>query len=147
MNNIRSPTASYPHAYASYAQHHSDTYSYPVQDPRDAHHAIASLGHQSQVTQVGPPPCDRMISSRPDGREPSPYPRNQHTVSAPTYDPSPTSVVAPEEPTIKKKRRRADANQLRVLNETYSRTAFPSTEERAALAKKLDMSARSVQIW
>ncbi|KAF8844660.1 homeobox-domain-containing protein [Paxillus ammoniavirescens] len=52
-----------------------------------------------------------------------------------------------EEPVIKKKRKRADAAQLKVLNETYARTAFPSTEERADLAKKLDMSARSVQIW
>lgn len=34
-----------------------------------------------------------------------------------------------------------------MLNETYNRTAFPSTEERIELAKKLGMSARSVQIW
>lgn len=40
-----------------------------------------------------------------------------------------------------------DAEQLKVLNETYNRTAFPSTEERNELAKKLGMSARSVQIW
>jgi homeobox protein YOX1/YHP1 len=52
-----------------------------------------------------------------------------------------------DQPAIKKKRKRADAAQLKVLNETYARTAFPSTEERAELAKKLDMSARSVQIW
>ncbi|THH31775.1 hypothetical protein EUX98_g2389 [Antrodiella citrinella] len=56
------------------------------------------------------------------------------------YDPEP-------EPMIKKKRKRADAEQLKVLNETYARTAFPSTEERIELAKKLGMSARSVQIW
>ena len=40
-----------------------------------------------------------------------------------------------------------DAEQLKVLNETYNRTAFPSTEERIELARKLGMSARSVQIW
>lgn len=40
-----------------------------------------------------------------------------------------------------------DAEQLKVLNDTYNRTAFPSTEERIELAKKLGMSARSVQIW
>ena len=45
-----------------------------------------------------------------------------------------------------KKRKRADAHQLEVLNTTYNRTAFPPTEERAALAKQLDMSVRSVQI-
>ena len=47
-------------------------------------------------------------------------------------------------PTIKKTRKRADARQLEVLNSVYDRTAFPSTEERAAIAKELDMSARVV---
>ena len=51
------------------------------------------------------------------------------------------------EPTIKKKRKRADARQLEALNGVYARTAFPSTEERQQLARDLDMSARSVQIW
>ncbi|KAF8577310.1 homeobox-domain-containing protein [Ramaria rubella] len=66
-----------------------------------------------------------------------------------TWNPelSPTSERAPDEPLIKKKRKRADANQLRVLNATYQRTAFPSTQERESLAKELDMSPRSVQIW
>ena len=50
-------------------------------------------------------------------------------------------------PTIKKKHKRADARQISALNEMYVRTAFPSTEERQQLAKDLDMSARSVQIW
>jgi homeobox protein YOX1/YHP1 len=52
-----------------------------------------------------------------------------------------------EEPVMRRKRKRADANQLKVLNEVYNRTAFPSTDVRAELARKLDMSARSVQIW
>ena len=58
-------------------------------------------------------------------------------------------VVLPEPagPVIKKKRKRADARQIEKLDATYARTAFPSTDERAALAKELDMSARSVQIW
>ena len=51
------------------------------------------------------------------------------------------------EPTIKKKRKRADARQLEALNEMYARTAFPSADERQQLARDLDMSARSVQIW
>ena len=51
------------------------------------------------------------------------------------------------ESTIKKKRKRADARQLGALNGVYARTAFPSTEERQQLARDLDMSARSVQIW
>jgi homeobox protein YOX1/YHP1 len=64
------------------------------------------------------------------------------------FTPPPISPTGPTEvSTIKKKRKRADANQLKVLNEVYARTAFPSTEERNALAKQLDMSPRSVQIW
>jgi hypothetical protein len=64
--------------------------------------------------------------------------------------PSPVPFDIPAEtpePTIKKKRKRADARQLEALNRMYARTAFPSTEERLQLAKDLDMSARSVQIW
>ena len=49
--------------------------------------------------------------------------------------------------TIKKKRKRTDARQLKALNEVYVRTAFPSTEERQQLARDLDMSAQRVQIW
>jgi homeobox protein YOX1/YHP1 len=75
---------------------------------------------------------------------PLPYARNAPEMPSPV-DYGPPSD--PSEPTIKKKRKRADARQLEVLNATYNRTAFPSTEERAALAKQLDMSARSVQIW
>jgi len=69
---------------------------------------------------------------------------------APYTRPPPAEYEPPvetTEPQIKKKRKRADARQLEVLNGTYTRTAFPSTEERTQLAKDLDMSARSVQIW
>ena len=73
-----------------------------------------------------------------------PYARNAPELQSPVDFGPPSDLT---EPTIKKKRKRADARQLEVLNATYNRTAFPSTEERAALAKQLDMSARSVQIW
>ena len=62
-------------------------------------------------------------------------------------NPSPQEPSPVEYPTVKKKRKRADAAQLKVLNEVYARTAFPTTEERQELAQRLDMSARSVQIW
>ena len=64
--------------------------------------------------------------------------------------PSPVPHDVPFEtadPTIKKKRKRADARQLEALNGVYARTAFPSTEERQQLARDLDMSAGSVQNW
>ena len=71
-----------------------------------------------------------------------PYARNAGELVSTVDYPS-----VPSEPTIKKHRLRADARQLEVLNATYNRTAFPSTEERGALAIQLDISARSVQIW
>ncbi len=76
------------------------------------------------------------------------------TTQLPNADDAPTMSPVddephpdPSEPTTKKGRKRADASNLEVLNATYARTASPSTEEQAALAKQLDMSARSVQIW
>ncbi|KAF8482589.1 hypothetical protein DFH94DRAFT_728289 [Russula ochroleuca] len=72
-----------------------------------------------------------------------PYARAPAAPSPVPYDVPPES----QEPTIKKKRKRADARQLEALNRMYARTAFPSTEERQQLARDLDMSARSVQIW
>ena len=66
------------------------------------------------------------------------------TAPSPVLHDVPSETV---EPTIKKKRKRADARQLEALNGAYARTAFPSTEERQQLARELDMPARSVQIW
>ncbi|KAF5348004.1 hypothetical protein D9758_010018 [Tetrapyrgos nigripes] len=71
----------------------------------------------------------------------------QSQLASPYSFPPNSPTTSEQEPTIKKKRKRADAVQLKILNETYARTAFPSTDERQALAKQLDMSTRSVQIW
>jgi homeobox protein YOX1/YHP1 len=88
------------------------------------------------------------IDTRNEPRASSPFGRSGNPAQiGQSYTPPPISPTSTEEPAIKKKRKRADAAQLKVLNETYARTAFPSTEERAALAKQLDMTPRSVQIW
>jgi len=124
-SHIRSSIASYP---ASYTTAYPSTIAYGyVSDPR-----LSALSPQLMAN---------------DPRAVSPYGRsNGHAhVSPPT--PPPISPVGSDEPAVKKKRKREEAAQLRVLNETYARTAFPSTEERLALAKALDMSPRSVQIW
>jgi len=137
-NNIRSPTASYPTTYVTYpSSNQTSSYSYHL--PTSDHHSMGVPDHR---------PLFDDLDSR-DPRSSSPYSRGSGSsqVSPPSYTPPPASPTSPEEPTIKKKRKRADAAQLKVLNETYNRTAFPSTEERHALAKALDMSARSVQIW
>ncbi|KAJ6625904.1 hypothetical protein B0H10DRAFT_599389 [Mycena sp. CBHHK59/15] len=124
-SHIRSPTASYPASYTA-AYPAPNAYGYHVGDPR-------------YVTPMNP----HLMANDP--RSVSPFGRGPSHVSPPT--PPPISPIGSDEPAVKKKRKRADAAQLRVLNETYARTAFPSTEERLALAKALDMSPRSVQIW
>ncbi|KAJ7772607.1 hypothetical protein DFH07DRAFT_166651 [Mycena maculata] len=124
-SHIRSPTASYPASYTT-AYPASNNYDYHVNDPR----YVSALSPQLMAN---------------DPRAVSPYGRGSSHASPPT--PPPISPIGSDEPAVKKKRKRADAAQLRVLNETYARTAFPSTEERLALAKALDMSPRSVQIW
>lgn len=140
---IRSPTASYPTAYAGYqTSHQTGAYTYHLPTGESMHPHVPSMNTQVHVSGY-----DTMDPSRPDPRSSSPYSRSSSHVSPPTYTPPPVSPTSADEPTIKKKRKRADAAQLKVLNETYNRTAFPSTEERLALAKALDMSARSVQIW
>ncbi|KDR75242.1 hypothetical protein GALMADRAFT_540101 [Galerina marginata CBS 339.88] len=139
-NSIRSPAASYPPAYVAYSTaNQANAYSYHMQ-PHDHVTSMNPQGHGGMFEDV----------PRLDPRSSSPYSRgsgSSHVSPPRSYSPPPVSPTSPEEPTIKKKRKRADAAQLKVLNETYNRTAFPSTEERIALAKMLDMSARSVQIW
>jgi homeobox protein YOX1/YHP1 len=131
-NNIRSPTASYPTTYVSYpSSNQASFYSYHL--PTNDHHSMGV-------------PENRSLFDYRDPRSSSPSSRGSSSsqVSAPSYTPPPASS---EEPTNKRKRKRVDAAQLEVLNETFNRTAFPSTEERHALAKALDMPARKVQIW
>ncbi|KAF5351799.1 hypothetical protein D9756_007532 [Leucocoprinus leucothites] len=127
--SIRSPTASYPPAYGPYTNNGAYTYVPAVSDQFEMGPNIFGMD-------------PNVRSSSPDSYQTQPV-DNHFAQSCPPISP----VTAPEEPTIKKKRKRADANQLKVLNEVYARTAFPSTEERNALAKQLDMSPRSVQIW
>ncbi|TCD71244.1 hypothetical protein EIP91_011722 [Steccherinum ochraceum] len=142
-SHLRSPsTAGYPTSFASNQQQlHAAAYGYPqAPDPRNLPPPVSSMPYD---TTGAPIPRRTSMSvdrtSRLSVHAPSPYARQPPQMSS-TYNPEP-------EPMIKKKRKRADAEQLKVLNETYARTAFPSTEERIELAKKLGMSARSVQIW
>jgi hypothetical protein len=116
------------------------------------HAAAAAQTHHQQSMGMTHASLDR---NPPSSRVPPPLPyaRAPPVISPGSYETRPLFSdprdiqVADTEPTIKKKRKRADARQLEALNRMYARTAFPSTEERLQLAKELDMSARSVQIW
>ena len=48
---------------------------------------------------------------------------------------------------VKAKRKRANPEQLSVLNAAFERSYFPSTEERHRLSKLTNMCPRTVQIW
>jgi len=48
---------------------------------------------------------------------------------------------------VKARRKRASAHQLECLRLVFQKTPFPSTEERKKIAKDLNMTPRSVQIW
>jgi homeobox protein YOX1/YHP1 len=137
---VRSHAAAYPAAYPSYNAPHS-SYSYPpIPDPRAIPQPEPYLDqiHMAQAAAV-----DRSGMTRAE-RNASSYARS--SAAAAPY-PQPPASPTEETPQVKKKRKRADAAQLEILNEVYNRTAFPSTEERAELARKLDMTPRSVQIW
>ncbi|KAI0268801.1 hypothetical protein BC834DRAFT_653852 [Gloeopeniophorella convolvens] len=148
-NDMRSPHAGYSSAqgYPQYPQYQSlATTTYPSghSSSRGAvPTAAAANPHYHQSMAMAHASVERTMPSSRNAATQLPYARAPPSMSPVDYDPHPEAG----EPTIKKKRKRADARQLEVLNATYARTAFPSTEERAALAKELDMSARSVQIW
>jgi homeobox protein YOX1/YHP1 len=130
-SHIRSPNANYNEGYG-YPSHYD--YNPYLPDARHNHHVpMNPAGHGA-----------------PDPRPVSPYSRAAGYL-APRGNSPPEPPLSPtagaEEPTVKKKRKRADANQLKILTEVYNRTPFPSTEERLDLAKRLDMTPRSVQIW
>ncbi|KAF9584275.1 hypothetical protein BGW38_007001 [Lunasporangiospora selenospora] len=59
---------------------------------------------------------------------------------------APPDPFVPEEG-VKAKRKRANADQLSVLNAAFERSYFPSTEERLRLSKQTKMCPRTVQIW
>ncbi|TFK54209.1 homeobox-domain-containing protein [Heliocybe sulcata] len=148
--NVRSPTAPFSDPYGShYTAYQSASYGHAeAPDPRQLPGAVPPVNTPSRMAMAAP-----RISTvgrgvpRPDMHGFNPYPpQARASIPAPAnYLPEPETPVT--ESSIKKKRKRADAAQLKVLNDVYARTAFPSTEERQELAKKLDMSARSVQIW
>lgn len=141
--NIHSPSSSYPLNYDSY---HTNYPLYTSMEPaRHLPHPHAMHVQQDPhgPSHRPPHPTEWGGPQRTDTHLVSPYARGpREMMSHSPQEPSPI-----EYPVVKKKRKRADASQLKILNEVYARTAFPTTEERMELAKKLDMSARSVQIW
>ncbi|KAI0699253.1 hypothetical protein BC835DRAFT_1405190 [Cytidiella melzeri] len=141
--HIRSPSSTGYPAHYTYGNQPQQASYYPGSDPRALTSGIPGMQYDptgAAIPRRSSLSVDRTVPSRLS-QHGLPYARAAPVIPS-SYDQESIS-----EPAIKKKRKRADAEQLKVLNETYNRTAFPSTEERNDLAKKLGMSARSVQIW
>jgi hypothetical protein len=131
---VFSPVASYP----------GPSFQYPAQnppqgmlpDPRYSVPINTSASPSTGGLRRGPVSVERTTTRSSAHATTSPYPRHPHI-----------SDISSDHPPPKKRRKRANAEQLRVLNEVYARNASPSIEERKELAAKLDMAHRSVQTW
>lgn len=154
----QAPVAGYPSYTYSPAAQTSTGYSYaytPAYEPRNASTQVSF----ADPPALAPPPLPRSVASvvrttrgahahATSSYAPyTPYTRHHPYASTSTGASRLSDPQSSEENAVKKKRKRADANQLKVLNEVYDRTPFPSTAEREALAIRLQMTPRSVQIW
>ncbi|KAF7315451.1 Homeobox domain-containing protein [Mycena indigotica] len=139
---------------ATTAPHHHDTRKLPPlsthssSPPRDERWAPSSYG---TTGSHGPPPPYTGHIRSPTASYPASY--NPPSYPAASSYPYQVGVTPPSRPTqylalwSPPPGSSNSATRFTILNETYARTAFPSTEERQRLAKQLDMSPRSVQIW
>ena len=128
------PVASYPGSSFQYSTQHPPQSMLP--DPRFSAPVNIYTTTSTGSLRRGPVSVGRTATRSSAHATTFPYPRYPQA-----------SVIASDHPLPKERRKRADAEQLRVLNEVYTHTAFPSTEQRQELAVKLNMSPRSVQIW
>ncbi|KAH7059218.1 hypothetical protein BKA57DRAFT_385829, partial [Linnemannia elongata] len=69
--------------------------------------------------------------------------------NSPNGDPSSSPSLSASSPTstTSKKRTRASAEQLAILEDTFLTNQSPNSKVREILAKKVKMSERSIQIW
>ncbi|WVQ95786.1 hypothetical protein IAU59_002885 [Kwoniella sp. CBS 9459] len=114
-------------------------YAHPKNDPR-----YFSAGSMSSGITSGMQPTPSQVSSSSTTVQ-SMYQTPMTGYGRDRMFQSPSSGISPGG--FKAPRKRADDAQLGILNEVFERTAYPSTEERDVLAKRLGMTSRSVQIW
>ena len=106
---------------------HSHSMSYPL--------ALSAIQHHNQHSSQAPSVCfpGQNQNWRYEGIDGKVMSNNSQ----------PGSSAA----SIKAKRKRATPEQLRVLQEVYKVTAFPTTQQRIDLGRQLHMSSRQVQVW
>lgn len=132
----------YSYAYTPAYEPRNASSQVPYTDPTGLAHAAPSRSVSGSVARTSRAHAHASYAPY------HPYTRHHPYTSLGSSVPRAAAADASaEELAVKKKRKRADANQLKVLNEVYDRTPFPSTAEREALAVQLGMTPRSVQIW
>ncbi|CAG8498896.1 17646_t:CDS:2 [Dentiscutata erythropus] len=118
--------------------------------PSSTSHAYANQRLLPSVDQRRHSDLSGFTSSRGSGQvHDHSYFNQSHNTHYPHYADraSSTSTYPIHSPPSFAKRKRANANQLKVLNDVFARTFFPSTELRIQLGKELGMAPRTVQIW
>ncbi|KAI8139975.1 hypothetical protein BJV82DRAFT_672076 [Fennellomyces sp. T-0311] len=91
-----------------------------------------------------------MSKTSNDSAQSSPVARNEDSSTAPALTSASSSTDKQSEaskPTPTKKRTRATAEQLAVLEDTFAVNVSPNSKLRKQLAERLQMSERSIQIW
>ncbi|KZV69520.1 homeobox-domain-containing protein [Peniophora sp. CONT] len=139
-DDVRSPQGSYPQSYAGYSSLQGAMYGQPMLSSSRTQAGYPGVSPHAQfasaTSHVG---VERTSSRHVAGQYP--YARIPSATTPTDYGPQSS------EPSVKKKRKRADARQLEVLTAVFARTQFPSTEERIQLGEQLGMTPRTVQIW
>ncbi|KAI9230824.1 MAG: hypothetical protein DHS80DRAFT_21063 [Piptocephalis tieghemiana] len=143
-----------PHSYPDHSVSHSDpVLSHPTQHapppsknpPSPLPYQIPTPPYQAR-SQLSPlrirshPSSPRPVSWMGPSSSSSPSPSSSSSPSIPIPPSSPHSSSRP-------RRRRANPQQLAILNQVFTHTFFPTSELRDQLALELGMSSRTVQIW
>jgi len=119
----------------SFPLHQSSLQPYPIQRPPQGMLPVPRssipLIHTSTIVPAGNLQRDPVSVERTATRS------SAHTTTSPN----------PHHPPSKRKRKRENPEQVRVLDEVYARTTIPSMEQQQELAVRLDMTLEEVQIW
>ncbi|KAF9414897.1 hypothetical protein BGZ94_000242 [Podila epigama] len=153
-------------------QHQQQQQQHHHQQQQQHHHLQQQqqqLQHQHQHQQHPHQHQQHSFQQRPFGNfetpsppTPSPSPGNHPTVliphpkihqldmsqNSPNGDPASSPSLSASSPTsTSKKRTRASAEQLAILEDTFLTNQSPNSKVREILAKKVKMTERSIQIW
>jgi hypothetical protein len=92
-------------------------------------------------------PCKAEPSSKETADNVNKIGKSNSVKSPSTTSSQPTTTTTQPPPPNNKKRTRATPEQLAILEDTFKTNTSPNSKVREALAEKVNMSERSIQIW